>query len=211
MYGIFGAGGHGREVMPLLLEAHRPVTNFHEFVFVVADGSTERSCNGSPVITESEFFARSDLRFNVAIADPKTREKIVNYVGDRAQPIPIVASTFVGLFQRTHDDHCLAPLLSHFTQIGPNTKIGRFLHLNNHASISHDCEAGDFVTVSPGARVNGRTKIGNRVFIGANATIRDGGITIGDDAVIGMGAVVLRDVPAGATVVGNPAQVIARR
>ncbi|MFK8253501.1 sugar O-acetyltransferase [Ancylobacter terrae] len=48
--------------------------------------------------------------------------------------------------------------------------------------------------------------IGDNVWIGANALVLPG-LTVGDDAVIGAGAVVTRDVPAGATVVGNPARV----
>jgi putative colanic acid biosynthesis acetyltransferase WcaB len=49
--------------------------------------------------------------------------------------------------------------------------------------------------------------IGDRVDIGANSVIL-GPIRIGSDAVIGAGSVVVKDVPAGATVVGNPARVI---
>ncbi len=47
--------------------------------------------------------------------------------------------------------------------------------------------------------------IGRHVWIGGGAIILPG-ITIGDDAIVGAGAVVTRDVPAGATVVGNPAK-----
>lgn len=53
----------------------------------------------------------------------------------------------------------------------------------------------------------GAVKIGDRVFIGANATILPG-VTIGDDAIIGAGSVVSRDVPVGAVVAGVPARVI---
>lgn len=50
-------------------------------------------------------------------------------------------------------------------------------------------------------------RVGNRVTIGTGARIL-GGITVGDDAVIGAGAVVLADVPPGATVAGVPAKVV---
>jgi maltose O-acetyltransferase len=50
-------------------------------------------------------------------------------------------------------------------------------------------------------------RIGKHVWIGGGAIILPG-ISIGDDAVIGAGSVVTRDVPAGATLVGNPARQI---
>ncbi len=50
--------------------------------------------------------------------------------------------------------------------------------------------------------------IGSNVWIGGGAIILPG-VTIGDDAVIGAGSVVTRDVAPGATVVGNPARVVA--
>lgn len=55
-----------------------------------------------------------------------------------------------------------------------------------------------------------RTRIGNDVWIGASACIRDG-VTVGDGAVVGAGAVVTRDVPPYAVVVGSPARVLRYR
>ncbi|HDZ8876661.1 hypothetical protein J4G66_16215 [Aeromonas dhakensis] len=57
---------------------------------------------------------------------------------------------------------------------------------------------------------NQKIKIGNDVWIGANAIILPG-VTIGDGAVVGAGAVVTRDVPDYAIVVGVPAKVIRQR
>ena len=54
------------------------------------------------------------------------------------------------------------------------------------------------------------TTIGNDVWIGANAWLKDG-ITVGDGAIIGAHSVVTRDVPPYAIVVGNPARVIRMR
>jgi acetyltransferase-like isoleucine patch superfamily enzyme len=56
----------------------------------------------------------------------------------------------------------------------------------------------------------GPAKIGRDVWIGANAVIL-GGVTIGDGAVIAAGAVVNRDVEAGAVVAGVPAREVRRR
>nr|WP_282960144.1 sugar O-acetyltransferase [Sphingobium limneticum] len=63
----------------------------------------------------------------------------------------------------------------------------------------------------PAARATGiewgrPIRIGRNVWIGGGAIILPG-VSIGDDALIGAGSVVTRDVPAGATVVGNPARV----
>jgi len=54
------------------------------------------------------------------------------------------------------------------------------------------------------------TKIGRDVWIGANAVIL-GGVTIGDGAVVAAGAVVTKDVEAGAVVAGLPARVLRKR
>ena len=48
-------------------------------------------------------------------------------------------------------------------------------------------------------------RIGANVWIGGGAILLPG-VTIGDDAIIGAGSVVTRDVPSGATVIGNPAR-----
>ncbi|MFC5286581.1 serine O-acetyltransferase [Actinokineospora guangxiensis] len=65
--------------------------------------------------------------------------------------------------------------------------------------------------VTLGERLGGRGPaypvLGDGVFVGANATLL-GGVRVGSGARIGAGAVVLTDVPAGATAVGNPARVL---
>jgi serine O-acetyltransferase len=93
-------------------------------------------------------------------------------------------------------------------QFGSNLRlphpVGVVIH--ERAVIGDDCMLMQQVTVGMLADHRVPT-IGSRVYIGTGAKVL-GGIHIGDDARIGANAVVLADVPAGATAVGIPAKVI---
>jgi serine O-acetyltransferase len=97
-------------------------------------------------------------------------------------------------------------------RIGPGLRIWHFGNIVVHADvvIGANCTLRHGVTIGnrrPGGPV---PRIGDDVDIGAYAQIL-GGITIGDRCRIGAMAVVLADVPDGATVVGNPARIVERR
>ncbi|MFL9827756.1 sugar O-acetyltransferase [Rhodoplanes sp. SY1] len=83
------------------------------------------------------------------------------------------------------------------TQIGPAVQIYAADHPRDPQTRRAGLEFGRPVV------------IGRNVWIGGAAVILPG-VTIGDDAVIGAGSIVTRDVPEGATVAGNPARVLRR-
>ncbi|MBW0255528.1 NeuD/PglB/VioB family sugar acetyltransferase [Cellulomonas sp. PS-H5] len=89
--------------------------------------------------------------------------------------------------------------------LGAYARLGEGAILNTGATVDHDCTVGDFAHVAPGAHLAGTVTVGAHALIGVGASIRPG-IAVGDGAVVGAGAVVVRDVPAGTTVVGNPAR-----
>jgi len=83
------------------------------------------------------------------------------------------------------------------TQIGPGVQILTADHPRDPAVRARQLEFGRPI------------RIGANVWIGGGALILPG-VTIGDDAIVGAGSVVTRDVAAGATVMGNPARPCAR-
>lgn len=79
--------------------------------------------------------------------------------------------------------------------IGPNTTI---------SCASHPILASER---NKGITLSKPITLGNNVWLGANCTVL-GGVTIGDNSIIGAGSVVTKDIPAGVIAVGNPCKVL---
>lgn len=214
LFGIVGAGGFGREVMPVaeqMLCAQR--ANGHELVFVVEYGDTA-PVNGHRVLTMDEFIAcGGERRFNIAIAGHTPRRRIAQQLLDAgAQPFSIVAANSVQLAANQIGE---GAILCPFSMVTSNARIGRFFHSNIYSYVAHDCVVGDFVTFAPGVMCNGRVHIENDVYVGTGVVIREGSeerpIVIGEGAVVGMGAVVTKSVAPHTTVIGNPAAPLAAK
>lgn len=139
----------------------------------------------------------------VAVGDNTIRSTILRDLEDRAAPIPTIIHPNANVSR--HIDIGGGCVVVSGACINIGAVISRGVIINTAATVDHDCILGDCVHVSPGARLAGGVRVGERSWIGIGAVVRQG-ISIGRDAVIGAGAVVVRDVPDGVTVVGNPAR-----
>jgi len=163
---------------------------------------------------------RSDIRC-VLDRDPAARnvlEVILCYPGFHA-----VVWHRVAHFLHTHHCKLLARIVSQLTrfftgiEIHPGAKIGKRLFIDHGMGvvIGETTEIGDDVTLYQGATLGGTGKetgkrhptIGNHVTVASGARVL-GPFKVGDYAKIGSGAVVLREVPPCATVVGVPGRVV---
>lgn len=166
---------------------------------------------------------REDIR-TVLARDPAARsvlEVIFCYPGLHALWLHRLAH-----FLWRHKLLFLARFLSHINrfltniEIHPGARIGRRFFIDHGAGvvIGETAEIGDDVVMYQGAVLGGTSlkkekrhpTIGNNVVIGAGAIIL-GAITVGDNARIGAGSVVVKSVPPGATVVGIPGKVTQER
>jgi len=120
-------------------------------------------------------------------------------------------------------EHCI---IGQNVNIGNNVVIGNHVKIQNNVSVYEGVELEDYVFCGPsmvftniklprsefpqrGSKFYVKTLIKKSASIGANATIICG-ITVGEYAFIGSGAVVTKDVPDYALVVGNPGRIVGR-
>lgn len=148
-----------------------------------------------------EMRTRGVRRALVAIGDNQRRLTVAQWLEDKG----------FGLVTAVHPSARIArgvavgdgTVLMAGTIVNPDAVIGKSVILNTAATVDHDCVIGDGAHVAPGCRLCGNVRVGRATFLGVGTCVVPG-ITIGDDVVIGAGSVVIRDIPSGARVAGNP-------
>lgn len=203
---IYGAGGFAREVAFLAEDCGLNVVGF----ITDDEGTWGTSLNDIEVLSLPEAvrrFGRTPV--TIAVGRPRLRELLarkateagLELLGELRHP-SVVASRFV--------DFGPGAVVCAGTILTTNIEIGAHAQINLACTIGHDVVAGDFLTLTPGVHISGSVRFGDRVYVGTGATFVNGTedkpLIIGDDAVIGAGACVVKDVAAGTTVVGVPAR-----
>lgn len=150
-----------------------------------------------------------------------TASRFVNGIGSPGnfwKKPDIIAGTGVALDRFATIIHPAASV-STFAAIGPGTvllqnvtvnaraRLGAHVMVLPGAVISHDDDIGDYTCIASSATVAGGVKIGEGCYLGSNCSINVG-VKLGRHTLVGMGAVVLKDMPERSVLVGNPARVL---
>ncbi|TGE15555.1 acetyltransferase [Hymenobacter elongatus] len=204
---ILGARGHAVEILQCLPQ----LAAANELVFFddVTPDLEPLLFGQFPVLRSMEqvvaLFQR-DPAFVLGLGGGRLRSQLAqkfSALGGNLTSV-IAASAHVGAYDVTLGSGLN---IMHNALVSNATRLGEGTLVNAGAAVHHNVLVGQYCEISPGARILGGCQLHDFVLVGANATVLPR-LTIGEGARIGAGAVVIQDVPAGATVVGVPGRIV---
>jgi sugar O-acyltransferase (sialic acid O-acetyltransferase NeuD family) len=202
---IVGAGAFGREVLGYAQDALADQPGHRVAGF--ADDNPRALDGFNPAV---EVLGRvhdvpisESTGFVIAVGDPAVRRGLAAVVEARGGRLLTVIhpSAYIGPGAVLGDGCVVCP----FAFVGTAATVGANSAINVHASVGHDAVVGANCVVSPYSAISGAAELRDDVFLGTHATVFPRR-RVGPGAKVSAGAVVHRDVPAGALAAGNPAK-----
>jgi len=194
---IYGAGGHGRVVADTA-----NILGWQE-IFFYDDSWPEYQANSIwPVVGDFKSLLIDLPKFNgviIAFGDCLIRLKKTRELQQANAPIISLVHPMAYLSKNTILGIGSVVFAGAVINIGAN--IGEACIINTGSTVDHDCILGPGVHICPGAHLSGGVEVGEASWIGVGSCVRQS-IRIGINTMIGAGAVVVKDVPSGTTIIG---------
>lgn len=201
---IVGAGGMGRKVFVCLKRLNTDGKwNILGFIDDNSHALDGKKCDLGIIGRISDWQPTEDQVFVMGIADPRVKHKVSDALLAKGAKFETIVSPDV--------------ILGDYVQIGEGSvimtpynvesgaQIGRFVTMLG-STIALDGVLGDYSTTTGFANLT-YANIGKEVYVGSHAVILEN-VTVGDGAYIGVGSIVMKDVPANAQVFGSPARIV---
>ena len=187
---LYGAGGHASEVIAQLKSMNYSISR----IFVDDEYVTELF---SPV---SDFNPEEYL-IMIPVSNSQAREKMVNKLPKETEFFSFVHPTALIMDAKTIKLG-VACFIGAYSILTTDIVLGDHAILNRGVHLGHGCRIGDYFSAMPSSVVSGDVKIGNNVYLGTNASVKEK-IMICDDVTIGMNSPVHHDILQSGIYVGD--------
>lgn len=205
---IVGAGGFGREVAWLVERINAVQLTWNLLGFLDDNDALQgEQVDGYSVLGTIEHITLyMDAWLVCGIATARVRKSIIQRLNSYGElKYATLIDPSVAMSERVRIGE--GTIICAHSIVTVDIKIGSHVIINPDCTIGHDAILKDFVTMYPSVNVSGTTMIGECVELGTGIQIIQGK-TIGDQTIVGAGAVVVKDLPAKCTAVGSPAKPI---
>jgi sugar O-acyltransferase (sialic acid O-acetyltransferase NeuD family) len=200
---IVGAGGFGREVLTYIYEDN-PVFRVRGFL----DRNPNALANtprGVPIVGDPEHYApQVNEVFIAALGNPRTRFEVTKNLRD-IHRAAFVTSIHPRANVSRHASIRPGCVIGPGVGISVEAQIGESTHVQEYTVIGHDVKIGNWCQINSHCTIAGGARIGDFVTIHPNCVITSRAV-IGDGVTVAPGSVVMGRIPAGITVLGNPAR-----
>ncbi|MEY9933737.1 sugar O-acyltransferase (sialic acid O-acetyltransferase NeuD family) [Catenulispora sp. GP43] len=200
---IAGAGGFGRETAEALRDRYPGSDVFAGFLDDALPGLPIADQVRGPI---DLIRSLPEVRLVVCVGNPRNyfaRARIVERLGLPDRRYATIVHPFAQL-SRSSTVGAGSVLLAGVVLTADAT-ISRHVAVMPHAVVTHDVVVRDYATLASGVKLGGGVVVDEGAYIGAGAMVREG-VRIGAWSQVGMGSVVLQDVPDREVWVGNPAR-----
>lgn len=204
---IVGAGGCGREIAMHLREIQEiqgKRWNVVGFLDDTEDPLKGNECDLAVVGSIKDYSPGPNDVLVMGVASPQAKMKLAPMLKNRGAKFASVIHPYVHLGY--HNRIGEGAVIYGGFYMSVNCRIGAFATLLT-GGIGHDCVIGDYCTISAQCNLMGRVVLGDGVFVGGNVAVAPG-VKVGDGAYLCVGSAVMKNVPAGAKMMGNPAREI---
>lgn len=140
----------------------------------------------------------------IAIADPSTRQRIAFSLSNKKLSFPSIFHPTVlsGHMSNSFGKGCI---MTAGVILTTGITIGDFVIVNLATTVGHDAHIADFTSIMPQCSISGNVKLGAGCFLGSGTRILQG-LTLGDNSIVGAGAVVTKSFAANSKLIGIPAE-----
>lgn len=205
---VFGAGGFGREVAWLIRDIHAQQQSF-EFI-----GYFDDHFEGQNKIPATQNLGGMHALNNwpealgvvIAVGNPLVKRKIVEQINNPLIHFPTLIHPSV-IYDAESVTIGEGSIICAGCILTVDLHVGRHVILNLDCTVGHDAVIGDFSSFMPSVNISGEVTFGEAVYAGTGATFVNQ-LLVGEETIVGAGAVVSKSLPPKCTAVGVPAKPI---